>query len=94
MDGAGHDRGAASSERVYRAFMRAYPGEVRRRYADEMAGYFGDLCREERLSRGPTGVALLWARALPELIFTALHERGTLFRRNAYLPAAPGTVAM
>jgi len=94
VDGTGHDdRGAASSERVYRALMRAYPEEVRRRYADEMVGYFGDLCREERLRRGATGVALLWARALPELIFTALQERGTLFRRNAYLPAAPGTVA-
>jgi len=89
----GRDRGVAGSERVYRALMRAYPQEVRRRYADEMAKYFGDLCREERLSRGPTGVALLWARALPELIFTALQERAMLFRRNAYLPAAPGTVA-
>jgi hypothetical protein len=91
--GVERDRNVAASERVYRALMRAYPEEVRRRYADEMVGYFGDLRREEQLSRGPKGVALLWARALPELILTALRERGALFRRNAYLPASPGTVA-
>jgi len=91
--GVEREPGVAASERVYQALMRAYPQEVRRRYADEMVGYFGDLCREEHLSRGPRGVALLWARALPELIFTALQERGSLFRRNAYLPASPGTVA-
>ncbi|CAA9394667.1 MAG: hypothetical protein AVDCRST_MAG01-01-696 [uncultured Rubrobacteraceae bacterium] len=91
--GAADDRGFGASERVYRALMRAYPEEVRRRYAGEMVRYFGDLCREERLSRGAKGVTLLWARTLPDLLFTALQERGALFRRNAYLPAAPGTVA-
>jgi len=91
--GVGHERGVAASEQVYRALMRVYPEEVRLRYADEMVGYFGDLCWEERLGRGPKGVVLLWARTLPELIFTALQERGSLFRRNAYLPASPGTVA-
>ena len=91
--GAVDDRGFGASERVYRALMRAYPEEVRRRYAGEMVGYFGDLCREERLSRGSMGVALLWARALPELLLTALQERGALFRRNAYLPSDPETVA-
>lgn len=89
----GRDRESATSERVYRAMMRAYPEEVRERYADEMVGYFGDLYREERLNGGHKGVTLLWARALPELVFTALQERASLFRRNAYLPAAPGTVA-
>ena len=70
-----------------------YPEEVRRRYSEEMVGYFGDLCREEWHSRGPKGVASLWARTLPELLFTALQERGALFRRRAYLPLDPGTVA-
>ena len=87
------DRDDSGSERVYRALMRAYPQEVRRRYADEMVRYFGDLCREERMSRGRMGVALLWARTLPELLFTALEERGTLLQRNAYLPVAPRIVA-
>ncbi len=91
--GFDHDRDDSGSERVYRALMRAYPEEVRRRYEEEMVRYFGDLCREERLSGGPKGVTLLWARTLPELIFTALKERSALFRTNAYLPATPGAVA-
>jgi hypothetical protein len=69
------DRGVWASERVYRALTRAYPEEVRRRYAEEMVRYFGDLCREEWHSRGAKGVASLWARTLPELLFTALQER-------------------
>ena len=91
--GVDHDRHASRSERVYRALMHAYPQEVRQRYADEMVRYFGDLCREERMSRGRMGVALLWARTLPELLFTVLEARGTLLQRNAYLPVAPRTVA-
>jgi hypothetical protein len=91
--GGERDRGVWASERVYRALTRAYPEEVRRRYAEEMVGYFGDLCQEEWHSRGAKGVASLWARTLPDLLFTALQERGTLFRRNAYLPLDPGTVA-
>ena len=87
------DRGDSGSERAYRALMRAYPQEVRRRYEEEMVRYFGDLCREEWRSRGSMGVALLWARTLPELLLTALEERGALFRRNAYLPVEPRTVA-
>ena len=91
--GAVDDRGFGASERVYRALMRAYPEEVCRRYAEEMVRYFGDLCREERLSRGAKGVTLLWARTLPDLLFTALQERSALFQRNAYLPVEPRMVA-
>ena len=87
------DQSASLSEPVYRALMRAYPEEVRRRYGNEMVGYFEDRCGEERMNGSPKGVALLWARTLPELLFTALEERGALFRRNAYLPAGPERVA-
>src|ERR687890_116207 len=73
--------------------LLALADEERRRYGNEMVGYFEDLCREERMNGGPKGVALLWARTLPELLFTALEERGALFRRNAYLPAGPERVA-
>jgi hypothetical protein len=73
--------------------MCAYPQEVRRRYAEEMVSYFGDLSQEEWLSRGPKGLALLWARTLPELLFTALKERSALLQRNAYLPVAPRMMA-
>ena len=89
---SGREQDAWASERVYRALTRAYPEEVRLRYAGEMVGYFGDLCREEWHSRGSRGLASLWARTLPELLFTALGERSALFRRNAYLPVEPRTV--
>jgi hypothetical protein len=88
-----HDQGASSSERVYRALMCAYPQEVRRRYKEEMVRYFGDLCREEWRSGGPKALVLLWARTLPDLLFTALKERGAMLPRNAYLPVEPGIVA-
>jgi hypothetical protein len=94
VDPGGEQNGGAwASERVYRVLMRAYPQEVRLRYAEEMVRYFGDLCREEWRSRGPMGVALLWARTLPDLLFTALEERGAVLQRNAYLPVEPGIVA-
>src|SRR3712207_5548635 len=86
------DGDAWTSERVYRALIRLYPQEVRRRYAEEMVLYFGDLCREEWLSRGYKGLALLWARTLPDLIFSALKERGAVLPSNAYLPLEPAIV--
>jgi hypothetical protein len=85
----GRHRDAWASERVYRTLMRAYPREVRRRYAEEMVLYFGDLCREEWHSGGPMALALLWARTLPDLILSALKERGAVLLRNAYLPVGP-----
>jgi len=50
--GNGRDRGIWASERVYRALIRLYPEEVRRRYSEEMVGYFRGLCRDEWHSRG------------------------------------------
>ena len=85
-------RTASASERVYRALLRAYPEEVRRRYGEEMAGYFGDLCREESRRGGARGLALLWARTLPELVFTVIKERSTMLARDAYLPVSPHAV--
>jgi hypothetical protein len=88
----GRHRVAWASERVYRALIRAYPQEVRRRYAEEMVLYFGDLCREEWHSGGPMAMALLWARTLPDLILSALKERGAVLPMNAYMPVAPAIV--
>jgi hypothetical protein len=87
------DRDAWTSERVYRALIRLYPEEVRRRYAEEMVLYFWDLCREAWRRGGPMALALLWARTLPDLIFSALKERGALLPSNAYLPVDPRIVA-
>lgn len=87
---------SSSSERAYRSFLRAYPKELRQEYGEEMARTFRDLRRRELESRGVRGLAMLWSRTLPELVFTALTERSTMltsnFSRNAYLPARPVVV--
>jgi hypothetical protein len=50
-----------------------------------MARLFQDLCREALEDGGRLGLAALWARTMPELLFTALKERSTMLNRNAYL---------
>lgn len=89
----GGGRAASASERAYGALVRLYPEELRRRYGGEMVRCFGELCREETRDRGARGVAALWARTLPELLFTALKERSGMLARNAYLPVRPATAA-
>jgi len=76
-----------ASERVYRFLLRAYPRGLRDGYGDEMARCFRDLCREGLENGGGggfLGLAALWARALPELFYTAIKERSTMSARNAY----------
>jgi hypothetical protein len=81
----GHERAVGTSERAYRALLRAYPRELRDEYGDEMARCFGDLCREElEDGGGGLGLAALWARTLPELLYSALKERSTMLNRNAF----------
>jgi hypothetical protein len=80
----GHERAVGTSERAYRSLLRAYPRELRDEYGDEMARCFQDLCREELEDGGGLGLAALWARTLPELLYTALKERSTMLNRNAY----------
>ena len=81
----GHERAVGTSEWVYRLLLRAYPRELRDEYGAEMARCFRDLCREELEDGGRLGLAALWARTMPELLFTALKERSTMLNRNAYL---------
>jgi len=81
----GHERAVGASERAYRSLLRAYPRELRDEYGDEMARLFRDLCREA-LEGGLLGLAALWARTLPESLYTALKERSTMSNRNAYRP--------
>jgi len=83
----GHERAVGTSERAYRSLLRAYPRELRDEYGDEMARLFRDLCREE-LEDGGLGLAALWARTLPESLYTALKERSTMLNRNPYRPVA------
>jgi hypothetical protein len=83
----GHERAVGISERAYRSLLRVYPRELRDEYGDEMARYFRDLCREELEDGGGLGLAALWARTLPESLYTALKERSTTLNRNAYRSA-------
>jgi hypothetical protein len=80
----GHERSVGVSERAYRWLLRAYPRELRDEYGDEMARCFRDLCREELEDGGGLGLAALWARTLPELLYSALKERSTMLARTAY----------
>ena len=80
----GHERAVGASERAYRSLLRAYPRGLRDGYGDEMARLFRDLCREGLEDGGGLGLAALWARTLPELLYTALKERSTMLNRNAY----------
>jgi hypothetical protein len=83
----GHERAVGTSERAYRSLLRAYPRGLRDEYGDEMARCFRDLCRKELEDGGGLGLAALWARTLPELLYTALKERSTMLNRNAYRAA-------
>ena len=84
----GHERAVGTSERAYRSLLRVYPRELRDEYGDEMAHCFKELCREELEDGGGLGLAVLWARTLPELLYTALKERSNMSDRNAYRFAA------
>ncbi len=83
----GRERAVGISEWAYRWLLRAYPRGVRGEYGDEMVRCFRDLCREELEDGGGLGLAALWARTLPELLYTALKERSTMLNRNTYRAA-------
>ena len=84
----GHERAVGASERAYRSLLRAYPRGLRDEYGEEMARLFRDLCREELEDGGSLSLATLWARTLPELLYTTLKERSTMLARNAYRSVA------
>jgi hypothetical protein len=82
---AGDDeRAVGASERAYRSLLRAYPRELRDEYGDEMALCFRNLCGEALGDRGGLGLAALWTRTLPELLYTALKERSNAVSRTTY----------
>lgn len=91
--GGPHERAVETSERAYRLLLRAYPRGLRDAHGDEMARLFRDLCREEHADGGGLGLAALWARTLPELIYTALKERSAMLSRNTYRSAVGVTLA-
>ncbi len=82
---SGYERAVGISERAYQSLLRAYPRKLQDEYGDEMARCFKDLCREELEDGGGfLGLAALWARTLPESLYTALKERSPMLDRNAY----------
>ncbi len=83
----GRGRAVEASRWVYRVLMRAYPRDIRERYGEEMVGCFSDACRDEVRRSGPKGLAAVWLRTLPDLIFTAFKERSNMSARNAYRSA-------
>ncbi len=80
----GRGRAVEASRRAYRVLMRAYPKDIRERYGKEMVSCFSDACRDEVRNTGAKGLAAVWIRTLPDLIFTALKERSTMLNRNTY----------
>ena len=80
----GHERAVETSARAYRSFLRVYPRGLQDEYGEEMVRCFRDLCREELEDGGRLGLAALWARTVPELLYTALKERSTTLARDAY----------
>lgn len=84
----GRERAVRTSQRAYRLLLRAYPSALRDEYGDEMVRCFRDLCREALEKGGGLGLAALWARTLPEWIWTAVKERSTMVARIAHRSAA------
>ena len=63
------------SERAYAALLRLLPDEIRRDFGGDMRELFTDHLRTERRRAGIGGVLRLWLRTIPDLVYTAFHER-------------------
>jgi hypothetical protein len=72
------------SVHIYRTLLRAYPSGLREAYGGEMTRLFRDLCREALVEGGVLGLAALWVRTLPELLYTSLKERSTMLNQKLY----------
>jgi predicted permease len=63
------------SERAYALLQRLLPSDIRETYGADMRALFRDHLREERRRAGIGGVVGLWLRTIPDLVYTAIHER-------------------
>ena len=61
----------ATSERVYRWLLRAYPHDFRRDYGVEMIQLFRNCVRDAFVSHGGWGVLRLWFPTLGDAVVTA-----------------------
>jgi hypothetical protein len=69
---------------AYRILLRLYPKGFRRAYGAEAERVVRDLLRDER-GRGPLWLPRLWGRVLPDLLSTAIRERGTRMKTVDWL---------
>lgn len=77
--------------RAYRVLLRLYPASFRRAYGTEAERVLRDLLRDER-QPGPLGLPRLWARVLPDLLATAIKERGEQMKTIDWLLLAGALV--
>lgn len=90
----GHDRAVVLSEHVYRALLTAYPRQFRQDFGEEMAQAFGELCREEQLRGGTSGLLLVWIRTVMDLLTSTIRERGDSFVAASKLVRVGGLAAV
>lgn len=73
---------ARLSERLYRLLWRIYPGAFRSQYGQDALELFRDRCRDVRRRRGIPGLALLWCRAVPNVLLHGGLERTAALARG------------
>jgi len=64
------------SLRCYRTLLRIYPRDFRGEFGGQLDQSFRDISRDES-RRGFLGLAMLWARVLPDLAHSAIASRQT-----------------
>jgi hypothetical protein len=62
------------SLRCYRILLRVYPSEFRKEFGEQLDQLFRDISRDES-RRGLWGLAILWARVVPDLAYSAIASR-------------------
>ncbi|MEP7382072.1 MAG: ABC transporter permease [Gemmatimonadota bacterium] len=83
------------SERVYAVLIQLLcPPSFRDRFGQEMGDFFRDRLHDERARRGRTGDLVIWARALPDLVSTALREHAAAFVNPLPTPPSPPSDSM
>jgi hypothetical protein len=73
-DGLDSPDGQGGSVRLYAGLLWLYPGEFRRRYAEEMVRLFADQLRDARASDRSGGTRAIWIRSLIDLVANAIGE--------------------
>jgi len=71
------------ADRTYRKLLRAYPLGHRRKFGEDMAQLFQDMCREVYHRSGLAGLTLLLLTTLFDLISTSIEDR---VKENTKMP--------